>query len=163
MPLPTPTVYDRAAIAQFMRDTLAAVAYQLTDERTNWQDTEVDSTEPEENGPYTEPVNETELRVGAVLGDFTDVPVRFIRLVARLELWRAIMSHTTGDYDVGGPSRTTKREQVYLHARQMFLIAERDLAAYLLELANAERLAEGMIPSRSRVLEVVAGWKAVTV
>lgn len=142
-----PTTYTVEELAIFMMDNLRSVAEDLV-----WQDTSV-------TGQYTQIVTDACVRYFGTGGhDVSEAEnVMLLRLYARCEVWRKVMQSTASLYDVQGPLRGLKREQVHMHAVGQFRLAESDLAAYLSEqLALDDPIGER--PARSTVHRVNSTW-----
>jgi hypothetical protein len=129
--MPAPTQYNDLELARFMKMSLQQTAHDLTTPRADW--ITLDDTTVVSETPYGEPITEASVRYfgsgGHSIEEATDL--RLLRIIARSEVWRAVMQATAGNYEVGGQSRILRRQQTYEHAVQQHGLAERDLTEYI--------------------------------
>jgi hypothetical protein len=114
--MPAPTSYTEAELAAFMHSVLRSVATQL-----GWS----------APGSYTEVVNEVLLAYG--VDDIASATnIQQLRLLARREVWRAVVEETAGDYDVRSKDGAeAKRAQINTNARAAYKLAADAYEGYL--------------------------------
>lgn len=114
-----PTVYTEDELADYM----IGLAGEIATQKLGWT---IDD--------LYEAVNDTLLAYGE-----TDISlitgatnIRYLRLLARRELWKAIMQATAHEFSFGAAlpgSTNTSRQQLHEHAKQMFYEAQIELSA----------------------------------
>lgn len=116
--MPIPETYTEEELAEYMHETLRAVAGVL-----GWSVA---------GGSYTEPVNETLVAYGQPdISQITGLEaIRKLRTLARVEAWRAVVSETVADYDYQADGGNFHRSQAHAHAKAMLYQAEQDALAF---------------------------------
>ena len=110
-----PTTYTAKQVAQYMETVLGETAHKLGFK--------------EEKGSFAEPVNEVLLVLGEEDFSFvnTQAEVKKVRLVARMEAWRAVMYYTAHEvsHSAGAPGTgQVSRDSVHRSASALFAKAE---------------------------------------
>lgn len=148
--------YTTAELAQYLRDQLRGVANDLTDDTVDW--TSVVLTSP--LCPYKPIIDTTTIVYFREGGhDVSEADnLRLLNILARIELWRAVMQATVSLYDIGGPARTLKRDQIHLHAVGQFRLAQGDLETYIDEQVRLESLMTRTTAFESLSTRVSVSW-----
>jgi len=113
-----PASYTETSLATYMHTLLGPVALTL-----GWSVAA---------GSYDEPVNEA---LGAYgVDDIADVTGRAnivkLRVLARREVWRAVVQATASHYDVNADGSSRHRSQIQAQAREALALAEIDALPY---------------------------------
>jgi len=116
-----PTTYTEATLAEYMHTALGAIATSL-----GWTVA---------GDSYDEPVNDALLLYGA--DDIASISGRAsitkLRALARLAVWRKVVTETAGDYNFSADGGSYSRAQVNEQARQVVADLEYETAAYRTE------------------------------
>lgn len=104
------------ALAKFMHDILGMDGFA---EQLNYDP---------DTGDYGEAVDEALLAVGAstVSAVSSTQGLRQLRAAARVELWRMVMGRTAGKHQRGLGDTARSEQQIFAHAKEMYLLALQD-------------------------------------
>lgn len=87
-------------------------------------------------GSYDHAVSETADAAGVSdVAIATDV--RRLKLLAQVEVWRAVLNETAADYDYDSGDTSLNRSQIFSQAKTMLALAQQSLLAYDRDVAAA--------------------------
>jgi len=124
--MPLITNYNESEVMQYMEDVLGDTAHKL-----GWDAASSD---------FQEPVNEVLLLLDEADFTFVDTAAeaKKVRLLARMEAWRAAMYYSVHEssYSAGAPGTgQTNRADIHRHAKAMYELAKMEVGIEYPELA----------------------------